>query len=99
MTFDGGGLAVPGGLTAVSGLSATATPARNLRGIAIPVPPGARKIVIPFERREADAEYAVFVQPNWLTAHAVTARTEGGFTVEFAQPSGSGAHLHWMVVR
>ena len=99
MTFDGDGLAVPGGLTSVSGLSGTATPARNLRGIAVAVPSGARRIVVPFQHREADADYAVFIQPNWLTAHAVVSRAESGFTVEFAQPPGSGAHLHWMLVR
>ncbi len=99
MTFDGGGLVVPGGLTAVSGLSGTKTPAKNLRGIAVPVPAGVRQVVVPFPHREADANYAIFVQPNWLTAHAVSGRTESGFTVEFAQPSASGAHLHWMLVR
>ncbi len=99
MTFDGAGLAVPGGLAAVSGLSGTTTPARNLRGIAVPVPSGARQIEIPFQNPETDAEYAIFVQPNWLTSHAVTVRTARGFTIQFDQAAGQGAHVHWMLVR
>jgi hypothetical protein len=99
MTFDGTGLAVPGGLAAVSGISGTATPARNLRGIAVPVPAGSQTLDVVFAQAESDADYAIFVQLNWLTAHAVTTRTTRGFAVQFAQPAGAHSHLHWLLVR
>ncbi len=99
MTFDGGGFAAPGGLTAVGGLSGTATPARNLRGIAIPVPAGSRELTVTLPKAEPDDAYAVFVQLSWLTAQAVTTQTATGFTVTFERPPTQPESLHWLLVR
>ena len=99
LTFDGNGIDLQGGLTRVAGLSATPTPARNLRGISLPVQPGSRKLTVTFEKPEADARYAVFVETNWLTARAVMSQTAEGFTVEFDSPAKENATLHWFMVR
>ena len=99
MTFDGAGLRVPGGLVGVSGLSGTATKAANLRGIALPVKAGDKSLAVVFPKPEADAAYAVFVQPSWLTRQAITEQTEAGFTVTFDTPPAKNETLHWLLVR
>ncbi len=99
MTFDGGGIAAPGGLTQVRGLSGTQTPANNLRGIRVAVPAGSQSIVVPFPRQEADDQYAVFVELSWLTIKAITKQNTQGFTVTFENPPDQDGFLHWMLVR
>jgi len=99
MRFDGGGLAVPGGLSAVRGISGTETKANNLRGINVPVKAGATSAEIAFPRPEADANYAIFVELSWLSAKAVTNQTQDGFTVAFAKAPEAAATLHWLLVR
>ena len=79
--------------------SATPTPARNLRGIGLPVRPGSREVVVAFPKPEADDQYAVFVETNWLAARAVVSQTARGFTVQFDPPAGENATLDWLVVR
>ncbi len=99
MTFTGNGLTVPGGLSGVGGLSATATRAANLRGIAVPVKAGETTLTVPFPNPESDAQYAVFVQLSWLSRQAVTEQTEKGFTVTFETPPAKDEKLHWLLVR
>jgi hypothetical protein len=99
MTFNGNGIATPGGLTQVGGLSGTATAAANFRGIAVPVKAGLSEFTVTFGRPEPDDQYAVFVQTNWLTAQAVVKQTAEGFTVQFEKPAAANAQLHWLLVR
>ena len=97
--FDGDGIDLHGGVAGLAGISATPTPARNLRGISLPVRPGSREVVVAFPKPEADDQYAVFVETNWLTARAVVSQTARGFTVQFDPPAGQNATLDWLVVR
>lgn len=99
MKFDGGGIAVPGGLINLKGLSGTATQANNLRGINIPVPADAKEFTVVFPKAEPDAEYAAFVELNWLSAQVITEQTPAGFRIAFATPPGKNAKLHWIIVR
>jgi hypothetical protein len=99
MTFTGNGLAVPGGLVEVGGLSGTSAKAANLRGIALPVKAGETSLSVIFQKEEQDAAYAVFVQPSWLTRQAVTEQTEKGFTVQFDTPPAKDEKMHWLLVR
>jgi len=100
MEFVGANFGISGGsLLKAGGISATATEARNLRGIDVPVNEGAQSITITFDSAEADNHYALWVEPNWLTAHAVVTKTAEGFTVRFARPAPEGARLDWIMVR
>jgi len=81
-----------------AGLSATATAASNLRGINVAVKEGAKELQIRFARPEADADYAVFLTPSWLTATAATAKTADGFTAHFAA-APANATVDWLLVR
>jgi hypothetical protein len=87
------------GTTLHAGISATATPARNLRGIQVPVPAGATTLDIVFVQPEADAAYSLTVQPNWFTLDRVATRTATGFTVEFQTAAPAGATLDWQLLR
>jgi hypothetical protein len=82
-----------------AGLSGEAAPARNLRGKNIPVPAGATELAVAFPVAEADGDYSVFVEQNWLGNRAVTAQTAQGFTVAFDKSAPAGAKLHWLIVR
>ena len=95
----GAGTVVNGGVGGVSGLSGTAVMAKNLRGVNIPVPEGAKELAVAFPTPEPDARYAAFVELTWLTEKAVCKRAEGGFTVKFATPAGKGEELSWLLVR
>ncbi|OPZ86644.1 MAG: hypothetical protein BWY76_00854 [bacterium ADurb.Bin429] len=97
--FEGGGVSLPGGLFNVGGLSGTETKARNLRGVNVPVPEGAKEFTVTFPKAEADDAYAVFLEFTWLTNRAITNRTEKGFTVQFETPPPANASLCWMLVR
>lgn len=83
----------------IEGLSATAVPAHNLRGMNIAVPEGVREVAIQFDRPEADAQYALNIQPNWLTQDAVIEKTTKGFTVIFSEPAPTGATIDWQLIR
>ena len=99
MKFEGGGLAIPGGLINLKGLSGTALAAQNLRGIHVVVPAGSREFTVKLPKSEPDAAYAIFIEPNWLTGHAVTSQTDTGFTIAFETAAPTGAKLHWLLVR
>lgn len=83
----------------IEGLSATTVSARNLRGMDVAVPKGAKTFTIQFGQPEADARYALNIQPNWLTQDAVIEKTSKGFTVEFSSPAPAGATLDWQLIR
>jgi hypothetical protein len=99
LKFDGNGVNLNGGAVRVGGISGSDVQAKNLRGIAVPVPPGRTEFTVTFPQPEADDQYAVFVETNWLTARAVARQTVECFTVQFEKPSAAGATLHWFVVR
>lgn len=99
LNYDGGGAAIPGGLSQVGGLSGGESKANNLRGIKVPVKAGDKQIVVKFPKAEADGEYAVFLELSWLTNRAVTEQTAEGFTVSFETAPPADAKLHWMIVR
>lgn len=46
-----------------------------------------------------DARYALCVQPNWLTAVAVTEKRPDGFRAEFSVEATSGAKIDWHLIR
>lgn len=96
----GGNLDVSGrALERLRGLSGTETPAANLRGINVPVPPGANELEIRFATPEADAAYAVSVLPSWPTTVCNPTKSAEGFTVQFGTPAPQGARLDWVIVR
>jgi hypothetical protein len=99
MRFEGGGVAVPGGLAAVGGLSGTNVAAHNLRGIGVPVKAGVRELAVTFPRAEADADFAVFAETSWVTARGVTRQTAEGFVVQFEKPPPTDGTVHWLIVR
>ena len=86
-------------LRRAAGLSATATSARNLRGINAAVKEGASETAIRFARPEADAGYAVFLTPSWLTASCAAGKTAEGFTIRFAAAAPANAAVDWLIVR
>ena len=63
------------------------------------VPADAKEFNIVFPKAEPDAEYAVFVELNWLSTQAITEQTPAGFRITFATPSGKNAKLHWIIIR
>ena len=81
------------------GISGSAIPARNLRGIALPVAEGAAELKVSFERPEADTQFALVIQPSWATATAVMAKAADAFTVQFKNPAPAGATIDWFLVR
>lgn len=100
LRVNGAPLAVSGeSLAEVGGISATTTPARNLRGKNVPVTLDAKSITIIFPVPESDADYAVFVEQTWLTNRAIAEKTQKGFTVEFEEAAPEKAKLDWMIVR
>ena len=95
----GGGIAAPGGLINLKGLSGTATQANNLRGINVPVQADAKEFNVVFPKAEPDAEYAAFVELNWLSTQVIIERTPAGFRIIFGTPPGKNAKLHWIIIR
>ncbi len=81
------------------GISQTATPAKNLRGINVPVAADSKELKISFEVPEADGKYAVMASCSWITLHAVKDKAEKGFTVLFETPAPQGATIDWLIVR
>ncbi|MHB9026824.1 MAG: ACT domain-containing protein [Armatimonadota bacterium] len=98
MSVTGGAVSLPA-VKGLQGISATATAAKNLRGINVRVTTGAKKLQITFPIPEADANYAVHVQPTWFTQTRLTKKTAAGFTVEFNTAAPSGATVDWILVR
>jgi hypothetical protein len=90
---------VRAGLVETAGISATDTAARNLRGIDVTVTADERTVDVKFAAPEPDARYALCVQPNWLTAVAVTEKRPDGFRAEFAEPAPSAAKIDWHLIR
>ena len=94
----GGNLRVTGSLVA-TGLSADKEPARNLRGKNLPVKVGETALTVTFVTPEADGDYAVFVEQNWVASRSVIKKEATGFTVQFEKPAPTDAKLDWMIVR
>lgn len=92
--FRGSGIALPQG-----GISAGDKPANNLRGIGLAVPPNAKEVKVVFDRPEPDGNYAVTVQPDWITQDAVTEKTAQGFTVVFGAAPKADGKIDWIMVR
>jgi hypothetical protein len=99
LTFDGNGANISGGITTLGGISGTTVEARNLRGIGVIIAKGQTTVEVKFPRAENDADYAVFVETNWLSQRAIAARTPQGFTVTFATAAPDNARLDWTLVR
>lgn len=93
--LDAEGMTMPQG----GGLSATAIPARNLRGIDVAVEAGQARVEVVFSRGETDGAYAVHVQPNWFAMDRVTDKTARGFVVEFSDPAPEGGAFDWQICR
>lgn len=87
------------GMMRTSGISATDTPAANLRGMDVTVPEGDTELQVRFPRPEQSPAYAVAVTPSWLTSYAVPTKTAEGFTVQFGDPAPQGATLDWIIMR
>jgi hypothetical protein len=99
LDFAGNGVRTNGPVTAVSGLSGSATPAKNLRGKGVRVTAGATSVKVAFSNPEADADYAVFIEQSWLANRAVSEKTPQGFTLTFDKAAPENATLDWMLVR
>jgi hypothetical protein len=99
LQFDGGAIYAQGGFTTVGGISGTSTAANNLRGINVPVPAKSTSLTVKFPKAEADGNYAVFLETNWISLRAITEQTPDGFTVQFATPAPANAHLDWTLIR
>ncbi len=97
--LEGGGAEIPGGLSKLSGLSGSETKARNLRGMGVPVPSGAKEVRITFAAEEADDKYAVFVEGNWMSMHQIVERTSKGFAVRFSEGAPANASVDWLLTR
>jgi hypothetical protein len=98
LVFTGGDARFSGSVV-TKGLSADEKPARNLRGKGVPVKAGSLAAEVRFPEPETDANYAVFIEQNWLSSRAVAERTASGFRVVFDKPAPEGASLDWMLVR
>ncbi|MCG3147053.1 MAG: hypothetical protein PCFJNLEI_00489 [Verrucomicrobiae bacterium] len=88
-----------GGLVTTGGLSGGDKPARNLRGMNIAIPAGAQEFQVKFATAEADAQYAVFIEQNWIGQRAIVNKQAQGFTVKFEKPAPADAMFDWMIIR
>ncbi len=99
-TLTGGHLDLTGKtLRNTHGLSATDTPANNLRGINVSVAEGQTELQISFGTPEPDDAYAVTVTPSWMTNIAVPTKMARGFRVQFGTAAPAGARVDWVLVR
>ncbi|MEI8315735.1 MAG: hypothetical protein WCG79_09825, partial [Verrucomicrobiota bacterium] len=96
--FVGGGARFDGPVT-TTGLSADKTPARNLRGKNVAVPDKANSMTVAFPITEADGDYAVFVEQNWIGNRAIIKKDAKGFTIQFEKSAPANAQLDWMIIR
>jgi hypothetical protein len=99
LSVEGPGVAIPSGVTRMGGISGTETAARNLRGIDVEIPAGAKEHEIVFKNAEVDGKYGVFVEPSWLTVHVVKNRTPTSFRIHFSEPAPKNATLSWLLAR
>lgn len=97
--FAGGGVRAGGSVSQVAGLSGDEQPARNLRGKNVAIDANSTVLKVRFPQREADGNYAVFVEQSWLTNRAISDKTPEGFSVTFATPAPDKATVDWMLVR
>jgi tetrahydromethanopterin S-methyltransferase subunit E len=68
-------------------------------GVSVAVANGATSHAVTFARTEADASYAVLVEPSWLTTHRVTSKATTGFTVSFGTAAGAADTIDYAVLR
>ncbi|MHB9023032.1 MAG: hypothetical protein ACYC7E_02495 [Armatimonadota bacterium] len=87
------------GISEVKSLSATGEKSANLRGVNVPVPMGVTTLDIPFATPEPSAEYAVVIQPSWMTTHAIVTQTPAGLTIQFGVPAPKNARINWLLIR
>ncbi|MHB9131698.1 MAG: hypothetical protein ACYDBB_11495 [Armatimonadota bacterium] len=100
MEIAGGCLSLnKAGLEKVGGISATATRAKNLRGINAIVTKGVNSLTVTFPQPEPDANYSLNVQPNWMTMDSVIRKGPKGFTVQFSVPAPEKAAIDWQLIR
>ena len=100
LVFEGGGVDMSEqAAVRQAGLSQTSTPARNLRGIDVAVPTGAKSLEVAFARAESDPRYSLSVQASWRTQDWVTRKTKKGFEVSFSEAAPPGAKLDWQLIR
>lgn len=86
-------------LVSIPAISGTATAAKNLRGVNATYTASAATTTVTFATAETDANYAIFIEPKWVTAHAVTSKTTSGFTVTWGTTSGSAQTFDWLLIR
>jgi hypothetical protein len=86
-------------LSNTTGVSATGTPAQNLRGISVSVSADATGLDITLPHPEVDAHYALALTPSWLTRTAVTTKTAAGFHIAFDQPPATRQTIDWLLIR
>jgi hypothetical protein len=82
-----------------AGLSGSNVPAKNLRGINVAVGAGAKELAVKFAVAEADANYAVMTECNWMTMKAVVEKSPSGFKVVFDKEAPADGKLDWLIVR
>jgi hypothetical protein len=97
--FVGGGVQAGGPVSGITGLSADAKPAKNLRGKNVPVTENTTSLRVTFPTPETDADYAIFIEQTWLCNRAISEKTAAGFTINFDKPASSKASVDWMLVR
>jgi len=93
-----GGARLDGSMS-VKGLSGDTKAAHNLRGKHVSVKAGETSVSVTFPVPEADDDYAVFIEQNWIGNRAVVKRDANGFVVQFEKPAPEGALIDWMIVR
>lgn len=98
MVIKGSDLYVPN-VNGLKGISGTKISAKNLRGINVPVPKGAKTLVVKFQEKEADENYSIVVQPNWFTEDRIVKKMKEGFVVEFSKPAPEKATIDWQLIR
>lgn len=86
-------------VTRQTGLSGTAVAANNLRGIDVPVPAGAKQVVIKFATPEANAVYFITVSPYWETKTWIKHKRADGFTVAFSDAPTEAERMDWQLIR
>lgn len=100
LNVESSGLSLEGKpVTGVSGISATSSAAKNLRGINVPVKKGTTRQDVVFPEEETSAEYSLVVQPSWLSRSAVVTKRKGGFTVIFDVAPEEDSTIDWLMVR
>jgi len=99
---DGGNIDLNGkGSINHKGISKTAVPASNLRGINITPQqdsiPG--YFFVSFNTLEIDEYYSIQAETSWLTQKAITKKTIEGFQVKFDVPPPENGTIDWLLIR